>query len=354
MTELVFDGIIERYNIERKSGGHGMNKKILLTLLSGIIALSMIGCEKKVASTGDPDLDAAIKEVHDAFEESANEESSNMESESLDSNDTTKIDIQKSYLVNRDDENYMIIYFSQKIPFDDSTEITITGVNSGSKKELYNVNIDRLVLQPFGKNNLYLPLFASPTDNVLAFKVDWDGYQQYLLSIKQYQIVLGQPNKLLNESNYFTDDTRFVKMSYEDFLNEHTKNLFDSLDYTKTFKNGDIKFEYLGSTFSEEGYKVDFAVTNEGNVPSDRYRLLCNLLTKDGQCESNSVGHGRETIIEAINPGETINVSYTSRNNALNDISRFKVATGDDFIFQIELAKMSGVLLDTTYLKAKL
>lgn len=325
-----------------------MNKKILLTLLSGIIALSMIGCEKKVANTGDPDLDAAIKEVHDAVEESSKEESSNMESESSDSNDSTKIDIQKSYLVNRDDENYMVIYFSQEIPFDNSTEITITGVNSGTKKELYNVNINNLLLKPFGQNELYLPLFDSPTDKVLAFKVDWDGYQQYLLSIKQKQ-----SNKLLNESNYMTDDTRFVKMSYEDFIIESTKNLFDSLDYTKTFQNGDIKFEYLDSSFSEEGYKVDFAVTNKGNVPSDKYRLLCNLLTKDGQCQGVSAGTGSDITIDEINPGETINVSFTSRNTTLNDISRFKVVPGDDFILQVQISKNSGLLLDTIYLKDK-
>lgn len=316
-----------------------MNKKILLTLLSGIIALSMVGCEKKVKTTGDPDLDAAIKEVHDAFEESAKEEPDNIESESLDSNDTTKIDIQKSYLVNRDDTNYMVIYFSQEIPFDKSTEIAITGVNSGTKKELHNAYFNNLLLKPFGLNELDLPFFASNTDKVLTFKVDWDGYEQYLLSIQ--------------DSNYVIYDTDFVKISYDDFIAESTKNLFDSLDYTKTFQYEDIKFEYLDLVFSEKEYTVDFAVTNEGNVPSDYYRLLCNILTKDGQCQTVIAGSGSDIQIDAINPGEKIDVSFKSRNTISNDISKFKVVPGDDFILQVQISKNSGLLLDTIYIKGK-
>lgn len=354
MTKLSFYGIIERYNIDRKSGVHGMNKKILLTLLSGIIALSMIGCEKKVTSTGDPDLDAAIKEVHDAVEESAKEESSNMESESLNSNDDTKIDIKKSYLVNKNDTNYMVVYFSKEIPFastPDIKDITITGVNSGTKKELYKDNIGRFLLRPFGENHLDLPFFSNPTDNVLAFKVDWDGYEEYLLSIQQIKGMIGQPNKLLNESTYSIDETRFVKMSYDDFINEIINNLFDSLDNTKAFQHEDIKLEYLDLVFSGDEYLVNFAVTNEGNVPSDEYSLSCSILTEDGQYLGLGNNIGGYLDLEAINPGETTNVSGKSGSISKD---KFDLATGSQFILQIELMHYNGgEPLATFYLKDK-
>lgn len=304
-----------------------MKKKLFISVILLIISFSMISCEKKV-STGDPEWDDAIEELQEILKEDEENYKVNLQDEE----EMPNIKIKEAFLLNEKDRysrdrDYIAIYVEQDTT-DDNLVFSLKGTNSGEEKKLSKMVTD--LTSDFTRLNL--PLLSEYTgEKFLKFKLDWDGYEEYILTVKK-----SGSDELVNERSYIISKNDLKKISKEDLCNLKAQELFKAVDYSSDLKYKNLSFKYLGANLVDGIYKINFSVTNEGNIPSDKFEIInAYIITKDGETQNIYNKGDSITYREAINPGETIDIIY--EHELIEEIG--DRVPEDEFIFRCEVTQ---------------
>lgn len=311
-----------------------MKRKLLILSILTTLILSMTGCQKKVAySTGDKEVDAEIQQILE-------EEESIDESEEIDSNDPTYIEILESYMVTRDNFDYLVIKINKPNSSDDFTGLKFIGECDDEEKVLYDNGLNIALL---GEDDLLgNPYKVNANEKYIVFKLKWSGYDTYYLNIDL-------PVSSYS-SEYEIDSSEIEKLSYDEFTKVCYDEIFDSA--TKNKSNlGDIEISYIDSNFTDSEMSLKLNFKNTGSVPSDKDFLSIRLVSKDYKSSylANTVK------IPALNPDEEFTLDLSEQIPSKLASSSIELSKGTEYILEIKdesdvfYRKLSGAYIEYKY-----
>ncbi|MBS5938590.1 hypothetical protein [Clostridium sp.] len=322
-----------------------MFKKILLLIISLSMLLSAWGCTKKINTSGDPELDAARKEMEEAIKE-ANE------TVATDTNvtDSTNIKINEVYMVEVQGSKYIVVYCTNKLPFDKDDMITVTGYRDGLEEQVKNAYMSDCEIDSINSNFLKIPIDNSDNNYVFRFIVRGGEYSSYELLLRDTKSKPLSDPITLNQHTYTIEAEDIQTLSHEEFMAKKTQDVIKSSEELSSFDYRSLKLDYLGASFSGDTINYSFTITNTGSSSSEEYELSTILYSKDG-ISKNVFVNNNSPMIPILAPGETIDISFPGTIHNKGD--KFNINKGDDFLFRFDITPSNSITTDLFYFSSK-
>lgn len=319
-----------------------MKRKLLTILLLSTLSISLIGCEKKVVYTGDPEVDAEIQEMWD--EELENDSDSDLE----DSNNRTKVKIRNSYLVSNDNKHYLVLDIKTGGDFN-NTGIRVVGENIyGDEKELCDKPTYHYRTDVNTRNKFNAPFKYEKNTEFLIIDTDWDGYDSYSIEIYPTD-ALGHRSNVSPSNEYYISSSDIEKFSEDDFIEYMTEYMFDTTEETNIIEFNGLEIEYVNIDINEEEYSIDFSVKNTSNLPTDAKAIEVLILPKN----DISVFYSSTQTLEipTLVPGEEQSLKLVS--DYMAPIKNLSLEPGNEFLIQIIYNRYPRRDIDVKYFKIK-
>lgn len=258
-------------------------KSLTLLLIITILALSMIGCEKKVKfDTGDTELDSALEELWQYEIEDYN--SNNQSSEVSESN-KKELEILESFVITKKetstlngevidepDSYYLVLKVENNDLLDDYKyyNIIVTAEKDGSSKE-FDKNHFRYVTTLAEDLNIISRL--DKNERYIAFNIDWNEYSYYSLNINNTIKNTSTDYKISNMQN----------ISYEDMVTKCYDDIFNSVT-NKTVIINEVEISCSEAAIIDGKLKSKIQFENKGSIPTDDQKLYkIRFLTEDNK-----------------------------------------------------------------------
>lgn len=304
-----------------------MKRKILLSLLTGIILTSMIGCNKE--GTSDVNSDTVIVEKN---LKNSSTETSKSTKESKKEKDTTKVKIKEAYLTEKYGRNYVILRLDTVGNFDYTTKAIIKGISGNTEVVLNDSSIEKTICDYFKPtiNDVEIPFKQSDTDKFMFFRVDSTDYESYSITIAECTEVDEEPGEIIKSSEYKIKSSEIEEIDYKDLVYKRLEDMFNNTKESNIAKFDGFEVEYLDFNFREEDYTISIRVKNTGKEINEEMPLVLQITSKDNVGVQLFEGENKLPTIPPLNPGEEtiIQLEYKLRGSE----SKFQPEDGEEFI----------------------